>query len=129
MRKAALRAFLTPHNRFGIILALNKGEVQEKGREIMKASISRSGALAFAAAMAAVAAVQGAIDPYVPVCSQSLGEDELCAEIERINAATGFRRFCICRPTFNGVMFGPVEPDLFAKIGRDVGALRERLSP
>ena len=95
----------------------------------MKASISRSGALAFAAAMAAVAAVQGAIDPYVPVCSQSLGEDELCAEIERINAATGFRRFCICRPTFNGVMFGPVEPDLFAKIGRDVGALRERLSP
>ena len=81
-----------------------------------------------AAVFAAVSAFAGGLDPIVPVFYRSQGVDETCAEIRKINAETGLRRFYACGPCFNDVMHGPFAADLYAKMGKDVEAMRTRLA-
>ena len=81
-----------------------------------------------AAAFAATSAFAGGLDPIVPVVYRSLGVDATCAEIRKINAETGLHRFYICGPCFNDVMYGPFDADLYAKLGKDIEAIRTRLA-
>ncbi len=69
------------------------------------------------------------LDPAVPVFYRMLdGTDETCRELCRINAETGLRRFLLCAPCFNDVMFGPFPDDLYARIGEDVAAVKRGLA-
>ena len=61
------------------------------------------------AAFAVASALASGLDPIVPVFCRSLGVDTTCAEIQTINAETGLRRFYVCGPCFNDVMYGPLE--------------------
>ncbi len=71
----------------------------------------------------------GGLDPAVPVFYRMLGgTDETCRELRRINAETGLRRFLLCAPCFNDVMFGPFPDDLYARIGGDVAAVKRGLA-
>ena len=72
--------------------------------------------------------VRNAIDPVVPFSYRSLGVEATCAEIRRINARTGLRRFLLCGPGFNDVMFGPFPGDLYAKMGEDIAAVKRGLA-
>ena len=67
--------------------------------------------------------------PAVPVFYKMLGGvEETCLELRRINARTGLRRFFLCGPCFNDVMFGPFPDDLYAKIGEDISAVKRGLA-
>lgn len=69
------------------------------------------------------------LDPVVPVFHKMLGgAGETCRELRRIKAATGLRRFFLCAPCFNDVMFGPFPADLYARIGDDIAAVRRGLA-
>ena len=68
------------------------------------------------------------IDPIVPFSYRKLGVEASCAEIRKIRAETGLRRFCIGGPGFTSVMFGPFPDDLYANMGRDIAAIREKLA-
>lgn len=74
------------------------------------------------------AAMGSGMDPVVPVFYRSLGVKNTVEELRRITAATGLRRFFLCGPCFNDVMFGPFPDDLYAKIGEDVAAVKKRLA-
>ena len=71
---------------------------------------------------------RNAIDPVVPFSYRPLGVEATCAEIRRINAKTGLRRFLLTAPGFNDVMFGPFPDDLYAKIGEDIAAVKRGLA-
>ncbi len=81
-----------------------------------------------AAAFAASGAFAAGLDPIVPVVYRSIGVDATCAEMRKIKAETGLRRFYVCGPGFNDVMYGPFAADLYAKMGEDARAIRERLA-
>ena len=69
------------------------------------------------------------MNPVVPVMYRMLGgADATAHELRRISSATGLRRFFLCAPGFNDVMFGPFPDDLYAKIGEDVAAVKRRLA-
>ena len=71
----------------------------------------------------------GGLDPAVPVFYRMLdGSDETCRELRRINAETGLRRFLLCAPCFNDVMFGPFPDNLYDRIGEDVAAVKRGLA-
>ena len=73
--------------------------------------------------------IPAALDPVVPFDYRSLGGvDGACAEMRRINAATGLRRFFVTAPTFGGVMYGSFPEDLYASIGRDLAEMKRRLA-
>ena len=73
-------------------------------------------------------AVASGMNPVVPVFYRMLGVERTCDELRRINAATGLRRFFLCGPCFNDVMFGPFPDSLYAKIGEDVAAVKRALA-
>jgi hypothetical protein len=73
-------------------------------------------------------AVASGMNPVVPVFYRMLGVERTCDELRRINAATGLRRFFLCGPCFNDVMFGPFPDGLYAKIGEDVAAVKRGLA-
>ena len=85
-------------------------------------------AMAVCAFVATCAAQGGEIDPLVPFTYRMLGVETASAEIRAINAATGLRRFFLCGPCFNDVMFGPFPADLYARMGEDVAAVRKNLA-
>lgn len=66
--------------------------------------------------------------PLVPFDYNKTGVAQGCAEMRRIRAETGFRRFLVTAPTFDGVMYGPFAPDLYARIGRDVAEMKRTLA-
>ena len=73
-------------------------------------------------------AMASGMSPFVPVSYKMLGEEGTCDELRRINAATGLRRFFLCGPCFNDVMFGPFPDELYAKIGKSVAAVKRGLA-
>ena len=74
------------------------------------------------------AVMDSGMSPVVPVVYRMLGLEGTCDELRRINAATGLRRFFLCGPCFNDVMFGPFPDDLYVKIGEDVAAVKRGLA-
>ena len=76
----------------------------------------------------AMSAEKDGLDPLVPLAYRMLSVETTSAEIRTINAATGLRRFLLCGPCFNDVMFGPFAADLYAKMGEDVAAIRRNLA-
>ena len=78
--------------------------------------------------LAACTGLGAGMDPFVPFNYRTLGVAATCDEIRSIHARTGLRRFFICGPCFNDVMYGPFPDTLYAEMGKDVGAIREKLS-
>jgi len=83
-------------------------------------------------AVSSVAASPGVdpdrLDPVVPFAHRPSDLANCMAELRHINAVTGLRRFFICAPRFNRVMYGPFPDDLYARIGEDVAAYKKGLA-
>ncbi|MBR4475996.1 MAG: hypothetical protein IKO87_00445, partial [Kiritimatiellae bacterium] len=67
------------------------------------------------------------LDPLLPFTYRPLGVETTCREIEKIRSETGFRRFMLTGPGFNGVMFAPFAPDLYEQMGREIAEVKSRL--
>ena len=76
--------------------------------------------------LSSISAEQG-LDPLLPLTYRPHGVETACREIEKIRSETGFRRFMLTGPGFNGVMFAPFAPDLYEQMGREIAEIKQRL--
>ena len=67
------------------------------------------------------------LDPPVPVMYRAVGVEQSVKDLRRIHETTGLRRFFICAPCFNDVMYGPFPDDLYERIGDDIAAYKKGL--
>ena len=66
--------------------------------------------------------------PPVPVMYRAFGAEQSVKDLRRIHETTGLRRFFICAPCFNDVMYGPFPDDLYERIGDDIAAYKKGLA-
>jgi len=87
-----------------------------------------TGAAACFGALAPNGANADRLDPVVPFTYESASIAKSIADLRHINATTGLRRFFICAPRFNNVMYGPFPDDLYARVGDDIAAFKKGVS-
>lgn len=80
---------------------------------------------------AALAALTGfaEMEPLVPYMWRKGEVAAMIRDVKDVRARTGLRRFCIAGPGFNEVMYAPFADDLYAEMGREIGAVRAALEP
>ncbi|MCQ2389030.1 MAG: hypothetical protein MJ138_04905, partial [Kiritimatiellae bacterium] len=80
---------------------------------------------------AALAALTGfaEMEPLVPYMWRKGEVAAMIRDVKDVRVRTGLRRFCIAGPGFNEVMYAPFADDLYAEMGREIGAVRAALEP
>jgi len=69
------------------------------------------------------------LEPIVPYSWKRGQVERMTRELKEIHATSGLNRFFIAGPGFKGVMYRPFAADLYAEMGREIGAVRAALEP
>jgi len=69
------------------------------------------------------------LEPIVPYAWHRGKVDLMVREITEIHAQSGLNRFFVSGPCFSAVMYRPFAADLYAEMGREIGAVKAALEP
>ena len=81
------------------------------------------------AVVCSLATAMAEMEPLVPYMWRKGEVGTMVRELKDVRARTGLRRFCIVGPGFNEVMYKAFADDLYAEMGREIGAVRAALEP
>ncbi len=73
-------------------------------------------------AWTAIVVAAEAMEPVVPVMWRRGAVEETARDLREIRAKSGLSRFFVAGPGFNEVMYAPFATNLYAEMGRDLGA-------
>jgi hypothetical protein len=90
--------------------------------------VNKKVVLASSLLLAAISVWAEAMEPFVPVMWRRGEVEETANDLKEIARQSGLRRFFIAGPGFNEVMYAPFATNLYADMGREIGAVAQRVA-